>query len=314
MSPVTLLVGAATLLLFGILLMAIVMLREGNRRQRVESRILMLHGKSPAQGVRVEREAFRVVAMRILGKVGQTILRTGMISASALKDVENTLAMSGMRGSQGVGIFIACKILLVCGCPLLVWLLTRNMALPPILHPMLPPLAGILGLIAPDWLVGRWRQTYLERLEQALPDALDMMVICSQAGLALGPTVIRVGAELQHAYREIAAEFEMTANELQIMTDSKAALHNLGQRTGLDSFKRLATTLIQTIQYGTPVAEALRTLSGEMRTEALTRFEEKAARLPVMLTMPMILFILPCTFLVVGGPAIIQVMKAFGHH
>ena len=313
MNTVALLVGAATVMLLGILLMAIVMLREGNRRQRVEDRILMLHGKAPSHGLRIERDAFRVALMRFLGKVGQTILRTGMISSSALKDVENTLAMSGMRGSQGVGVFIGCKILLVCACPLIVWLTTRNMHLPAIFHPMLPPVGAILGLIAPDWLVGRWRQSYLERLEQALPDALDMMVICSQAGLALGPTIIRVGAELQHAYREIATEFELTANELQIMTDSKAALHNLGTRSGLDSFKRLATTLIQTIQYGTPVSEALRILSSEMRQEALTRFEERAARLPVMLTLPMIMFILPCTFLVVGGPAMIQVMKAFSH-
>lgn len=312
MNTVGLLVGLATLMLLGILLMGIVMLRESGRRQRVENRILMLHGKTPAHAG-LQREALRVVVMRYLAKFGQAILRTGMISASALKDVEKTLAMSGLRGSQGVGVFIGCKILLVTGCPLVVWLLTRNMALSTLFHAMLPAIAAILGLIAPDWLVGRWRQRYLERLEQGLPDALDMMVICSQAGLALGPTIIRVGAELQHAYREIAAEFELTANELQILTDSKLALSNLGQRTGLDSFKRLATTLIQTIQYGTPIAEALRILGSEMRQEALTRFEERAARLPVMLTLPMILFILPCTFLVVGGPAIIQVMKAMKH-
>ena len=201
----------------------------------------------------------------------------------------------------------------MCGTPLIVWLTTSNLALPGMLHTLALPLAAILGLIAPDYLVGQWRKRYLERLEQALPDALDMMVICGQAGLALGPTIIRVGAELQHAYREIAAEFEMTANELQIMADSKVALANLGTRTGLDNFKRLATTLIQTIQYGTPVAEALRVLSSEMRQEALTRFEEKAARLPVMLTLPMIMFILPCTFMIIGGPAIIQVMHVFSH-
>jgi len=314
MNTVTLLVGTATLLLLGILLMSVVMLREAGRKQRLEGRIAMLHGKAPGQGIHIQREAFRVVAMRLLARVGQGILRTGMISPGALKDVENTLAMSGMRGSQGVGVFIGCKILLLFGTPMVAWAATRSLSLPEFMHIGGLPIAAIFGLIAPDWLVGRWRKRYLERLDQALPDALDMMVICSQAGLALGPTIIRVGAELQNAYREIAAEFEMTANELQIMADSKMALHNLGQRTGLDTFKRLSTTLIQTIQYGTPVSDALRVLSSEMRQEALTRFEEKAARLPVMLTMPMIVFILPCTFLIVGGPAIIQIMKVFGSH
>ena len=311
MTSATLLLGAAVPMLLAVALLGLVLVREADRRQRLEGRILMVQGKS--SGRRQDREAFTVVAMRFLGNVGQAILRTGMISPGALKDVENTLAMTGLRGSQGVGVFIGCKIMLAGGFPVIVWLLTGRLGLPSVLHALLPLVGAIVGLLLPDYLVGSWRRRYLGRLEQALPDALDMMVICSQAGLALGPTIIRVGAELRTSYPELANEFGMTANELQIMADSRIALNNLGQRTGLDSFKRLSTTLVQTIQYGTPVSDALRVLSSEMRQEALTRFEEKAARLPVMLTIPMIMFILPCTFLIVGGPAIIQVMKAFVH-
>jgi len=245
--------------------------------------------------------------------VGQMILRTGMVSARTLADLENTLAASGLRGSQGVGVFIGAKIIMVIGLPALAWLLTRDMQLPAMMHTLLPPAAGVLGLMAPDWLVGKQRKRYLGKLEQGLPDALDMMVICTQAGLGLGPAVIRVGAELQHAYREIAIEFEQTANELQILSDSRVAITNLGQRTGLDSFKRLATTLVQTIHYGTPLSDALRVLSAEMRQEMLTKCEERAARLPVLLTLPTIVFILPCVFLIAGGPAMIQVMKSFGN-
>ena len=91
------------------------------------------------------------------------------------------------------------------------------------------------------------------------------------------------------------------------------AITNLGQRTGLETFKRLATTLVQTIHYGTPISDALRALSSEMRQEMLTRCEERAARLPVLLTLPTIVFILPCVFLIAGGPAMIQVMKSFGN-
>ena len=85
------------------------------------------------------------------------------------------------------------------------------------------------------------------------------------------------------------------------------AILNLGQRTGLEPLKRLSTTLVQTLQYGTPLASALRVLSAELRGETMIRFEAKAAKLPVLLTIPMIVFILPCLFLVVGGPAIVQV-------
>ena len=84
-----------------------------------------------------------------------------------------------------------------------------------------------------------------------------------------------------------------------------------GPTAVIDAYKRLASTLIQTMQYGTPLTEALRTLSAELRQDALTRFEARAARLPVLLTMPTILFILPCVFIIAGGPAILQIMRAF---
>ena len=171
----------------------------------------------------------------------------------------------------------------------------------------------MVGLLAPDWLIGHQRKRYLGRIEHGLPDALDMLVICAQAGLGLGPAIIRVAAELQHSYREIALELEKTANELQVMSDSRMAILNLGTRTGLDSLKRLSTTLAQTLQYGTPLSDALRVLSAEMRQEMLTRFEARAARLPVLLTMPTIIFIMPCVFLIAGGPAMIQMMHTFGH-
>jgi tight adherence protein C len=167
---------------------------------------------------------------------------------------------------------------------------------------LMPVGAGVLGLMLPDMIVKQMRKRFMARLEKGLPDALDMMVICAQAGLGLGPAIIRVADEMKLSYRDLAIEFSLTANELQIMSDTRIALHNLGQRTGLEAFRRLAMTLIQTIQYGTPLTDALRTLSAEMRQEALTAFEESAARLPTMLTLPMIIFILPCVFLIAGGP------------
>jgi tight adherence protein C len=102
-------------------------------------------------------------------------------------------------------------------------------------------------------------------------------------------------------------------DELRLAVDSRTALLSLGQRTGLDSLRRVTSTLAQTMQYGTPLTEALRSLSAEMRQFSLTRFEEKAARLPVMLTLPMILFIFPCVFIVIGGPAVLLLSKAFSH-
>jgi tight adherence protein C len=175
----------------------------------------------------------------------------------------------------------------------------------------IPMGAGMVGLLAPDWLVKRRRSQYQQRLERGLPDALDMMVVCAQAGLGFGAAIVRVGTELRGTHSEVARELAHTANELQVMSDSRIALTNLGKRTGVDGYKRLGATLVQTMQYGTPLTDALRILSAEMRQELLVKFEVRAARLPLLLTLPTIFFILPCVFLIACGPAVIQIMRAF---
>jgi tight adherence protein C len=164
-------------------------------------------------------------------------------------------------------------------------------------------------LLLPDMCLGFLRKRYQTALDRGLPDALDMMVMCAESGLSLEPTIARVGVEIQPAHPAIASELLLTSQEFQMSSDSHIVLNNLGDRTDLTSVRRVCSTLSQTLQYGTPLSDALRVLSAEMRTEALTRFEEKAARLPVLLTVPMILFILPSLFLVVGGPAVMQVLN-----
>lgn len=303
-----LIIGFGSLMLPLLLGSGCLLLRELDKQERLAARVRIIHGQKPlARGSEAAR--LRVAATRAIGRVGQSILQSGLLPAKTLSEVEATLAGSGLRGSQGVAIFIGCKILLFLGLPVAAWVLISDMAMSHMMHIGIPVIAGIIGLVGPDWLVRRKQKKYAARLEQALPDALDLMVICTQAGLGLGPAIIRVATELQASYVEIAREFALTASELQVMADSRIALNNLGRRTGLESFRRLSTSLVQTIQYGTPISAALRVLSAEMRQEMLVRFEENAARLPVMLTLPMIGFILPCVFLIAGGPAVIQIMR-----
>ena len=301
-------------LTLAMLLSGIWLARDIHREERLAARVRVIHGQPPElRAGGAQRDAIRAAVMRGIGALGQAILRSGVVSARTLGDLENQLSAAGLRGPQGVTVYIGAKLLALCGLPLAAWLLTRDWKLSGMIHTVIPPAAGVLGLLGPDWVIGKRRSRYLAKLEAGLPDALDMMVICAQAGLALGPAIVRVAAELQHAYREIATEFEQTANELHILSDSRIAVTNLGTRTGLDGLKRLATTLVQTLHYGTPLTEALRVLSAEMRQESLTKAEERAARLPVLLTLPTVIFILPCVFLIAGGPAIIQVMKSFSN-
>ena len=310
MNPTFVLVGGGffTLLLIcsGLMLM-----RQSKQQERMAARVRLAHGLPQEVRASAEPDAIRVASMQAIAALGQMILRTGFVSARTRADLENTLAAAGLPGANGLAVYIGVKILLVVSLPMVALLLLHNVQLPGLLSTVLPGGAGLLGLLAPDWLIGKRRKHYQGQLENGLPDALDMMVICAQAGLALGPTLYRVGTELQNAHWEVAQELAQTVNELQMVSDSRVALMNLGTRTGIDGFKRLGTTLIQTMQYGTPLTEALRTLSAEMRQDMLTKFEARAARLPVLLTMPTILFILPCVFMIAGGPAIIQIMRAF---
>lgn len=302
------------ILLILMLLSGLLLMHDIKREEALARRVKIIHGEAPPSGLATpDAAAMLDGAKNAIATVGQVILRTGLISPRTRDELEKTLAASALRGPQGVGVFIGCKLLLLIGLPLIAWLMLRGGDWPEILRMIVPAGAGVLGLLIPDWLVHRYRQGYLNRLENGLPDALDMMVICAQAGMGLGPMVIRVAEELGVAYREIAFEFATTASELQVLSDSRIALDNMGIRTELDSFKRLAMSLIQTVQYGTPLSDALRGLSIEMRQEMLTRYETKAARLPVLLTLPTIVFILPTVFLIAGGPAIIQVMKAFAN-
>ena len=307
------LLAGAGLFLMAMLTAAGMVLRDMRAQERLGSRVRQIHGEQRFSTIKVERVPFRETLSRAVSNIGQTILTCGLVPAATRGQLETMLRGAGVRGEQSVGVFFGAKMGSMILLPVVVWLLIRHMGWSPLITMFLPAATGVIGLILPDMIVKQMRKRFMARLEKGLPDALDMMVICAQAGLGLGPAIIRVADEMKVSYRDLAIEFSLTANELQIMSDTRIALHNFGQRTGLEAFRRLAMTLIQTIQYGTPLTDALRTLSAEMRQEALTAFEESAARLPTMLTLPMIIFILPCVFLIAGGPAIIQVMRAMSN-
>lgn len=247
--------------------------------------------------------------LRPVAALGGLIARSGLLSNRTLAQLQHTLHTAGLRGRTGLSIFVGMKLLLLAGLPTAAFTTMRQLNWWPSYWAALAGGAAILGLLGPDFWVKRSRKVYLRALDNGMPDALDMLVICSEAGLGLEAAFERVGNEIAFGHPVVGLEMLTTLQEMQINSDRRAALIGLGERTGLDSLRRLGGTLVQTMQYGTPLSSALRTLSTEMRQETLIRFEEKAGRLPVLLTMPMIIFILPCVFLVVAGPAVVQVVQ-----
>ncbi|OJY69622.1 MAG: pilus assembly protein TadC [Sphingobium sp. 66-54] len=171
--------------------------------------------------------------------------------------------------------------------------------------------ALLLSYKAPDIYVDNMVSKRAAEIRKGIPDALDLLVICAEAGLTVDAAFARVARELGTAYPELGEEFQLTAIELSFLTERRMAFENLAERVKLDALKGVVTTMIQTEKYGTPLASALRVLSAEFRHERMMRAEEKAARLPAIMTVPLILFILPTLFVVILGPAACSISKAF---
>jgi tight adherence protein C len=164
---------------------------------------------------------------------------------------------------------------------------------------------------APDiWLKNKVTKRS-KAIRKGLPDALDLLVICAEAGLTVDAAFNRVAKELGRAYPELGDEFGLTSIELGFLNERRQAFENLSQRVELESVRGVVTTMIQTEKYGTPLASALRVLSAEFRNERMMRAEEKAARLPAIMTIPLILFILPTLFIVILGPAACSIKDNF---
>lgn len=293
--------------LLALVSLSLVLLRQIERREQLANRIERAR-RSTSQEMDIAESTLPLL-LRVVSATGNTVARSGLLSDRTIIELEHTLTVAGFRGRRGLGLFIGSKLLLLVLLPSVAWPLLQQLGLSGMPRSLVVLLAAVLGLIGPDYVVRRLRQGHLRLLERGLPDALDLLIICTEAGLSLGPAIARVAGEIRLAHPAVADELAQTANELRVTSDSRTALFNAGTRTGLDGVKRVALTLAQSIQFGTPLSQALRTLSAEMRQETLTRFEAKAARLPVMLTVPMIVFILPCVFLIVGGPAILQLLE-----
>jgi tight adherence protein C len=165
-------------------------------------------------------------------------------------------------------------------------------------------LGGVLaGYYAPKIYVENVAGKRAKQIQLGLPDGLDLMVVCAEAGLSLDATLVRVSRELAGTWPQLAEELAITAAELTFLPDRRMAFENLNMRTDSEAIRGVVNTLMQTAKFGTPLAQSLRVLANEYRGQRMTKAEEKAARLPALLTVPMIIFILPTLFIVLLGPA-----------
>ena len=247
-------------------------------------------------------------------KVRDTLSSMKVLQQSQVDTMAQKLAWAGYRNKEVAVYLIGLRLILpvvlgAIGFVLLYvlevkpdWQIKRVMAMGALIF------AGYKG---PEIYLGNKAKKRTDLIRKGLPDALDLLVICAEAGLTVDAAFNRVAKELGRAYPELGDEFALTASELSFLNERRKAFENLAYRVNLDSVKGVVTTMVQTEKYGTPLASALRVLSGEFRNERMMRAEEKAARLPAIMTIPLIMFILPVLFIVILGPAACSIADAF---
>jgi tight adherence protein C len=168
-----------------------------------------------------------------------------------------------------------------------------------------------LGFLLPDFWLGRKIKTRQKKMERGLPDVLDLLIICIEAGLSLDQATARTAEELKKAQPELCDEFGILVLEQRAGRARSEAWKHLSERTGVDSIRNLVSVLVQSEQFGTSVAKTLRVHSDTMRAKRIQQIEEMAAKTSVKLVFPLVFFIFPALFLVTLGPAVILMMESF---
>jgi len=225
------------------------------------------------------------------------------VSPENVSKTRALLIQAGYRDPQHVTIYRGLRVL-CAGLGFLSVFLVSGFSSPLLLLGLLA-----FGFFIPRFILKRKIQERQRRIRLALPDALDLTVICVEAGLPLDQALMRVGEDLRHAHPELSAEFHIFNLETRAGKPRVEGLRNLAARTGVEDVRALVATLVQTDRFGTSVAQALRVHSDSLRTERRQRAEEQAAKTTVKMIIPLVLFVMPSLIFVTVGPAVIQLLR-----
>ncbi len=228
------------------------------------------------------------------------------------EDTRSKLRMAGLRSQAHLITFLffrATMPFLFAGLAFIYLYFINSFGQPPLVRLLIIIGGAYLGFYLPNIFIANLIARRQESIKRAFSDALDLLLICVESGMSLEPALTRVAQEISEHSVYLAEELTLTTAELSYLQDRRKAFDNLGKRTGLQTVKAVVTSLIQAERYGTPLGTALRVLAQENRDMRMAEAEKKAAGLPPKLTVPMILFFLPVIFIVILGPAAIQLMN-----
>lgn len=282
---------------------------ERNPLEQRSRRVAQRRGELRANLLKTKNQpSRRTESLSVMRRVVSTLQLMQNQQADKLRD---RLAQAGFRSRDAIVVFLFFKAVMPIALGVTAFIalyLFKIGDLTPAINTLIICGACLFGFLAPDMYISNTTSKRQQQLAKALPDGLDLLVICAESGLSLDSGLERVAKEIGGASPELAEELQLTSVELGFLPERRHALLNLNRRTNLSAIRGVVNTLVQTEKYGTPLSQSLRVLANEFRDQRMLRAEEKAARLPATLTVPMIVFILPVLFIVLVGPAVISVM------
>ncbi len=272
-----------------------------DRFRKPEAQILPALRRGDTSGPNSLKKAF----LNWVSSLGRLALK----DPGGISDLRNTLIQAGYRHPNAPAIYFGLRALAAFTLPLpyLLYPLLRGKT--SVVTLVVAFLLALAGYFLPNYLLQVRLRQRQDRIDKALPDVLDLMIVSMEAGLSLQATLIRVAEEVRHISRDIYGELQITNAELRTGISRDTALKNLGERTGVQSVKSLVALMIQSDKMGSSISQALRTHADFIRVQRAQRAEEIAAKLPVKILFPLMLCIMPALFIVILGPAGIQIAK-----
>lgn len=245
------------------------------------------------------------LVLKLLASIG------GFMPASDSADaLRSGLVRAGYRGHEAPLVFMGAKLLMAATVPVMWWGVSYLTARPLGTALSWSVLLAVIGFYVPTWFIAIRQMQRRDDIQSALPDALDLMVVCVEAGLGMAAAIQRVGQEMALASRSLSDELLLVNQEMQTGVSRTDALRNLAERTGVEDIYSLVAMLIQTDKLGTSVAQSLRAHAESMRTKRRQRAEQMARKASIKLAFPLVFLIFPALLVVILGPAGIQLMKA----
>lgn len=280
----------------------------GYRRYARPGRVYEQLGAAPAMAMpvvdRIDEEDPGLV-VRVIEQIGEKL----PVNPEDAGAIRGDLIAAGYRSDRALVIYLGTRIISCVVLVILALIFRGYITSNPILHIVIPVAAGFLGFFGPSFFLDHLVGARQERIRFALPDALDLMVVSVEAGLALDQSIQYVSRELAVTHPDLAEEFQLVNLEIRAGKRRVEALRHLADRTGESEMRKLIAVLVQTDRFGTSIAESLRVHSDFMRTRRRQEAEERAGKVGVKLVFPIFFLILPAMLVVAAGPGLLQVFK-----